>query len=256
MKIKVITFNMRMQTKHDGENMFLNRLPFILEYIEKEKPDIIGCQELVPMMRATLCKELSDYYIVGSGRGANNFDESNSIAFLKDRFALSECSTFWLSHTPNVPGSRYADEGQSPCPRICTYAKFVELNEGRTFRIYTTHLAHVGSIPRQYGMRQIIEQINSDYKAAPMPFVLTGDMNAEPDSPEIQAVLNNDFVKIKEVTENIPASFHGFTDEGKSKIDYIFVNADAEVVSSYASKDKKGNLYLSDHYPLVAELEI
>lgn len=256
MKIKVITFNMRMQTKQDGDNMFLNRLPFILEYIEREKPDIIGCQELVPLMRASLVRELSDYYITGSGRGANNFDESNSIVFLKNRFALSECSTFWLSHTPSVPGSRYAEEGQSGCPRICTYAKFVELSEGRTFRIYNTHLDHIGSIPRQYGMKQILEQVNSDYKNSPMPFVITGDMNAEPDAKEIRCVVENEFVKIIEATVDIPSSFHGFSDEGKSKIDYIFVNGDAQVLSCYASKEKQGNLYLSDHYPLVAELEI
>ena len=44
--IKVMTFNMRINTVIDGDNWFHKRCPKIEEVIKREKPDIIGFQEI------------------------------------------------------------------------------------------------------------------------------------------------------------------------------------------------------------------
>ena len=44
--IKVMTFNMRINTPVDGDNWFCHRRPKIAEVIRRENPDIIGFQEI------------------------------------------------------------------------------------------------------------------------------------------------------------------------------------------------------------------
>ena len=43
-EIKVMSFNLRMDTPHDGVNRFRNRIGRVMEVIESENPDIIGFQ--------------------------------------------------------------------------------------------------------------------------------------------------------------------------------------------------------------------
>ena len=53
--IKVMTFNMRINTPVDGDNWFRNRRPKIAEVIRRENPDIIGFQEIDEEMQDFLC---------------------------------------------------------------------------------------------------------------------------------------------------------------------------------------------------------
>ena len=46
MKLKIMSFNIRMATKHDGINFFPNRTDCIRKMIDRESPDIIGIQEV------------------------------------------------------------------------------------------------------------------------------------------------------------------------------------------------------------------
>ena len=117
MKIKVVTFNLRMNTTRDGINYFFNRAPLILERINEEKPDIIGFQEATQPILEWLKATLTEYTLVGIGRSETFKSEANPIAFRKDRFDLFSFQQFWLSPTPEVPGTRY--EEQSTCPRVC-----------------------------------------------------------------------------------------------------------------------------------------
>jgi len=242
-----------MQTDNDGVNSFNNRLPFIIDTLRSIAPDIIGGQEVLPEMYHSLIERLPDYFAVGQGRGENNLDEACPIFFKKDKFVVSSCDTFWLSHTPKISGSRYDVEGQSSCPRVCTVAKLIQKNGSPLF-VYNTHLDHIGSIPRLYGIRQIHKLIETNYSNDKIPFVLMGDMNAEPNSPEIREITYSKTPKIKDLTTHIPFSCHGYG-KYQQKIDYIFVEDKTELLYSRAITDKNGEMYLSDHYPILAEVE-
>ena len=68
--------------------------------------------------------------------------------------------SYWLSETPYVPASRYAE--QSICPRICNEALFEDLETGKVFRIVNTHLDHIGAQARILGLRQILEKLKTE----------------------------------------------------------------------------------------------
>ena len=64
-----------------------------------------------------------------------------------------EMQSYWLSETPYVPASRYAE--QSICPRICNEALFEDLETGKVFRIVNTHLDHNRRTgEKSWGLRQ------------------------------------------------------------------------------------------------------
>ncbi|MBO7207405.1 MAG: endonuclease, partial [Kiritimatiellae bacterium] len=72
MKLKVMTFNLRVDVQADGINYFPNREGRVLETIHTEKPDLIGFQEASDYVRAFLKNNLSDTYtVLGCGREKN-----------------------------------------------------------------------------------------------------------------------------------------------------------------------------------------
>ena len=256
MKIKVMTFNIRYDTTGDGENCFNGRKAMIKEFLDKEKPDIVGFQEVLPHVRLWLSENMTDYVVLGMGRDKKYGDEGVSIAYRKDKFDLYKFDQFWLSETPDVPGSRFVLD-QSACPRITVLATLVCKEDGKVFTFANTHLDHVGEMARVCGASLLMTRLMNDNK---YPFFLTGDFNAFPDSGAIKTILKVDGVK--ELTAEIPASFATFHNYGKvkenCKIDYIFSNEETklEKKSLKVHTDNKDGIWLSDHYPVSVIAEI
>lgn len=252
MNISIVTFNLRMDTRHDGESYFFNRAPYILNTIYEKKPDIICFQEATVRILEWLRTNLTEYTVAGIGRGKDFSDEANPVAFRKDRFELFGLDQFWLSPTPHVPGSRYSE--QSPCPRICVTATLRPIGEGRLIRVYNTHLDHVSKTARTLGMSSIIQRIHEDAEAFKTPLLLTGDMNATPDEPCIREALDTGLL---DFTESVNTSFHGFGSVKQDcKIDYVFANGDCKLHNIEVWSERHHGLYLSDHYPIECWVEV
>ena len=256
MKIKVMTFNIRYDTKDDGINCFDGRKAMIKEFLDKEMPDIIGFQEVLPHVRQWLTKNLTDYVVLGMGRDEHYGNEGVSIAYRKDKFDLYKFDQFWLSETPDVPGSRFVLD-QSVCPRITVLATLVCKEDGKVFTFANTHLDHVGKMARVCGSSLLMTRLMNDNK---YPFFLTGDFNDYPDSDCIQTILK---VKgVKELTEEISAddvTFHNYGKITKAhKIDYIFSNEETKLKknSLKVHTDEADGIWLSDHYPISVVAEI
>lgn len=254
MKIKAVTFNLRMDTPADGINCFSGRAPLILSKIKAENPDVICFQEATVRILDWLRANLAGYFVAGTGRGADFRDEANPVAFRKDRFELFGLDQFWLSPTPGVPGSRYED--QSPCPRICMALALHPIGEKRLIRVYNTHLDHVGRAARLRGTRLVLDRISRDGARMKYPVLLAGDFNAEPGEECIAGISAGTGCPLTDVTANIGTSFHNFgRGKGGCKIDYIFTDAKA-ITPAVIWDDRKNGIWLSDHYPIAVELEI
>ena len=259
MKIKVATFNLRMNNLRDGINYFFNRSPLILKKIREEKPDVIGFQEAKEPIYEWLKANLTEYTFVGIGRKKDFSDEANPVAYRKDRFDLFSFQQFWLSPTPEVPGTRYED--QSSCPRVCCAVKLKEIGTNEVFRFYNTHLDHVGESARLCGMNQVISYMEEEKSKSAHPIILVGDMNAEPSEAAIKAVLSNENLRLKDACENVIHSFHGFRGGSpytieQGKIDYIFTDMRVAEGEAQAWEDCVDGIYLSDHYPISVTLEV
>ena len=249
MQVRVMTFNIRCDTPDDGINRFDGRKSFIKEFLSREKPDVIGFQEVLPHVRTWLVDNLTDYVVLGMGRNADYTGESVSIAYRKDKYDLVDFKQFWLSDTPEVPGSRYTLD-QSGCPRISVQASLVSREDKAVFTFANTHLDHVGEFARVCGASLLMSRLMNGAK---YPFLLTGDFNEKPDGSAIRAI---SAVKgVHELTKAVSrhtATYHGYGHVEKDcKIDYIFSNGKALKDSLRVHTDRKEDgVYLSDHYPI------
>lgn len=261
MKIKVVTFNLRMESESDGKNYFFNRAPLILEKIRAEKPDIIGFQEATERIYEWLKANLYEYSLFGTGRNSDFTGEACPVAFRKERFELYSLDQFWLSPTPRTPGSRY--QQQSKCPRVCTVCRIREKSSAEIVSFYNTHLDHIGEQARLLGMNQILSRIASDSGEFPCPVVLTGDMNADPDEISMRKAADTacgrNGATLTDTTAAVPLSFHGYTEDGitpySQKIDYIFTdvkNGDSELK---IWDDCRDGVFLSDHFPISVTID-
>lgn len=246
-----MTFNIRRESD-DDKNSFINRKQLIKTRIEHERPQVICFQEVMPEVLKWLKQMFPQYYFIGCGRDAKLSDESMVVAFLREEFNLISMETFWLSETPNIPGSRY--EEQSICPRTCTTLLMNDLSDGSVFRIYNTHLDHEGSNARYHGIKQILNKIEQDRMNWNVPVILCGDFNALPSSPEILACTSND--ELEDCTKNIEGTFHDFGCLSMpEKIDYIFIDKGFSCRKCGLYEDCVDGIYLSDHYPIFVELD-
>ena len=67
-QMKFMSFNLRVDNAGDGINSFSNRFHRVVEVLEREKPDLVGFQEVTGGMRATLRDRLPGYTVQGCGR--------------------------------------------------------------------------------------------------------------------------------------------------------------------------------------------
>jgi endonuclease/exonuclease/phosphatase family metal-dependent hydrolase len=248
-KLKICTFNLRVPSEKDGINHFENRKDLILACIEREKPDIIGFQEATDSSRAWLLDVLNDYAMLGCGRKKDLTGEGTLVAYKKHDFQALSMENFWLSLAPSVPGSTFGAD-QSKCPRITTAVVLKHKDAEKPFLFINTHLDHKGSAARTYGAIQILQYVD----AKKMPFVLTGDLNACPDDPEIKVITDCAYLNVTDLTRNLEGTFHDYGRRvPNSKIDYILTDMPGDPAEAYMVKDvTPEGVYISDHYPVFA----
>ncbi|MBR6734794.1 MAG: endonuclease/exonuclease/phosphatase family protein [Kiritimatiellae bacterium] len=107
--IRVMDWNVRYSAgdRKSPHNNWENRRDDFARAIERESPDLIAFQEVLPDQRKFLEERFAAYDFTGEGRNADRKSgESSPVAWRRDRFTLIDCGSFWLSETPDVPGSR------------------------------------------------------------------------------------------------------------------------------------------------------
>lgn len=249
--MKIVTFNLRCDPPVDGVNAFAHRKGAILEKIEAERPDILGFQEVRPHMHAFLQAHLAGYALFGRQRGGAG-TESNPIAFRRDRFELIGLETRWLSPTPFVPASRY--EIQSLCPRVFTHMVLEPLGGGSPIHVINTHLDHESEAARLQGAKHLIRYMLGILADRPYPLLLLGDFNAFPDEACIRALLRHEMLQLSDQSEGIAHTYHGYGTVEQPRIDYIFSRDFDRILPARAWTDERCGVYLSDHYPVEAQL--
>lgn len=250
--LKVMTFNLRTDSEIDGINRFFMRSERVLEAIRNEDPDLIGFQEATGPMREFLYENLSDYTVLGCGSNAKLQREGNPIAFKTGKFELLGFETAWLSETPDVAGSTFGGD-QSKYPRCYHLARLHVLGDVDETIVYiNTHTDHLGQQAREKASRQLLGVMEKEKRN---PLILTGDLNALPDSAEIKLLLSNESLGLSDATVNIPGTFHNYGRRNPTfKCDYVLSTLSCR--ESHIVEDIPVNgVYISDHNPVVATLE-
>ncbi len=256
--LKVMTYNIRLDVKSDGENSWSNRKDFFSSQIKFYAPDIFNVQEAMPNQINDLAASLPEYNHIGIGRDGVGKGEASAIFYDKLRFDVSNEQTFWLSETPE----KISKGWDAAYIRICTFALFKDKQTRRTFWVFNTHLDNKGEVARKKGIGLILAKIK-EVNRKNYPVILTGDFNVEPDS-ELVTDLKKSMLDARDISQTKPfgpsGSFNGFKfDEPVTKlIDYIFVDNSKQIkVKKYAVLSDSMNLkYPSDHLPVYVELII
>ena len=281
--VKVMTYNVRYSAGDatSADNNWEARRDDLANLVESANPDIAGFQEVLPGQRKWLEARFPGYAFVGDGRNADRVSgEASPIAFRKDRFEAVKSGTFWLSETPDEPGSK---SWNAALPRICSYAVFKDSTTGKTFAFANTHTDHKSEEAREKGMLLVIERMKEFSNGAPVVFV--GDHNClEYEKPaKAVAKLLKDALYISETPpEGAWRTFNYWSykekeqtiaealakpvrerstpgDKSDSKrIDYIYVSPGTRVLGyrTIAATRPGTKLYPSDHFPSVAEVVI
>ena len=257
--LNLMTFNVRFANERDGEDYWDKRRDMAFRMIRAEAPDIMGTQEVLFRQRQELDRALTEFGSVGVGRDDGKAAGEHCVIFYrKARLTLKQSGTFWLSDTPEVPGSK---SWGNRITRICTWARLQDKKTGKGFVVYNVHLDHESQPSREKSITLIFERIrkrgNSD------PVILMGDLNAGEGNPAVIAVraetdvIMRDTFRVVEPTAHEVGTFHAFRG-GKTgeKIDYIFVDYDFSVLKAAIVHTNEGGRTPSDHFPVTAKVQL
>ena len=180
-ELRVMTFNVRYPNPDDGDNVWNNRRDIFVDTVRKAHPDVLGTQELFQTQANDIIRALPEYRWFGRDRFGGHANEHMGIFYRVDRLRLVENGDFWLSDTPDTPGSM---AWGATLPRMVTWGIF-ETRGPKAYRflMIDTHFANRDDEDEEARRRSANLIVASLPKLAHgLPVVLTGDFNATPDS--------------------------------------------------------------------------
>lgn len=261
--LRVMSFNLRLDTPADGENAWPHRRDWVAALIRFHAPDAIGVQEALAHMLTDLDARLPGFARVGVGRAdGREGGEFSAILYRTDRLELLDSGTFWLSPTPGVPGSKGWD---AAIERVATWARFRDRFTGCRLLHLNTHFDHIGEQARQESARLIRRRLES--LAGGLPVIVTGDLNADPRSAPYRIFtrdtlagaigpLRDAFVASRDGSYGPSSSWTAFEAiEPGRRIDYVLVSPDLPVLQHAILPDSWDGRFPSDHLPVMAVVD-
>ena len=258
-RISVCSFNIRYSNDQDGANNWMHRKQWVADYIHFFEVDIVGTQEVQLDQQEDLTKLLPEYKHVGAPSDeikTNGTYEFCAIYYRPDKVKLLDSGDFWLSDTPSTSSKGW----DAIYHRVVSWGKFEDLTSGSVFYFFNTHFSHVGENARTNSarvMREMISQIAGD-----QPVIATGDFNARPETKTYQTMTQGNLYDAAKRAESYYGPNYTFNCFGNCEledgriIDYIFVSDQVKVNSFMVLTEQRGDLYISDHYPLIAKVSL
>ncbi len=259
--VKVMTFNIRVDTIIDGFNRWANRKNIVFDVIRDNAADIIGLQEALAKQVKQIQQALPQYtnYMVSRNDGKRK-GESCAIFYRKDRFKLVDSGTFWFSDTPYEPGSK--DWGNFP-PRICSWLHLREKTTYKRFYVYNLHLDNLSQNSRKKSVKLLAKKIAN--RKTNEPFIVMGDFNMELDNPAMKFLLqkgyNTPYPKMVDAWQSLnpgriaTGTRGGF--KGKTtgpRIDHIPISENTRALEIKVDRRSVNGRYPSDHFPVIAKI--
>lgn len=255
--LKVISFNITVSTD-DGTNYWSSRRGAIINFINTEKPDVMGLQEVTAHQLTYLKNNLSGYDHYGIDRGnsqspGSNAGERTSIMYNKQTVEVLDKGTFWLSDTPEVSSRSWNDTGSTGYAadamkyhRTCTWVKFKRKADGKVFFYYNTHLEfgyhanyNLGQNAREKGVALVVERMKA--KATNGEAVIFGgDMNQVANDKCFNPLFNNGWVSGRATATEVISEANQYS--------ITFNNYEATVREQQENNKGKNAFHMIDHF--------
>ncbi len=272
--LSVMTFNVRfdrgdssagVNSWYDPATPTAARRLKAMSVIKTSSPDLLGIQEarlhqIEDLSGGNIAGEgLLDYdnYSVDRGNG-----EYTPIFYRRDRFTRIDEGAFWISQTPDVPGSTYPGAGN---PRVAVWLILDDSVTGQQYFVINTHLDNVSAAARNLGgelLQSKIQELSNG-----LPILVMGDFNdrensfalltlTAPTDPAAVA-LQDSYRQVHPIRQAEEATFHSFNGGiYGSRIDFIlgsdeFISESASIIrTSYDGR------YPSDHFPVLITYQV
>jgi len=230
MKLRVMTYNVQGHAaQRNGQH-----LEQVAEVIRAARPDIVGLQEV--HCRTQRSRALDQAAVLAEITGLNlHFGRSCSLHGGDYGNALLTRGSVDRSEVRMLPG-----KGEQRSLLDCTVTL-----DGRILQVYVTHLTAWGRLKRKERaaqMQVIVDRVSE----STTPFVMMGDMNADPDAPELRALTGKSGVDSCGTSGLVT---HRLT---QAHYDHIYTGGSGWL-SRRIEVLRAGP---SDHWPVVAELEL
>ena len=261
--IGVLSFNIRFDNPMDGPNRWRHRRRAVTGLIDGGA-DIAGLQEARRCPLGYLVRHLRRFKWVGVGRDdGRRKGEYAPIFYRSERFERRDRGTFWLSTTPDDPGS---SSWGSSRPRIATWAVLHEKATGRELLVVNVHLDHKSAEARAEGAKVIRKRLG--LLAGARPVILTGDFNDGPDGDAYATLTQRAPVDGGPVLvdarhtslsghQGPDSTWTGFNAVKEGRIiDFILVSSDVTVLSHRSIDARPKGRFLSDHLPVHATVAL
>lgn len=249
--VRIVSFNVR--CKDDTYGSVKGRSQLICATLEQYAPDSFGVQEATAEWIEILSENLAEYDCVSQMRDGKASSEASAVFYLKDKYNLLESGTIWLSDTPDEFASKFT---LSFCPRIATWVTLQNKETGETYTHINTHLDHVLESVRVKQINVLKAKIE-ELKTKGYPVACTGDFNTKEGADaynEMKPCLND--AKYLAVNSDDGATFinYGRNIFETRPIDFVFVSDGVKVENYKIIDEKIGDMYLSDHAAICADV--
>ncbi len=244
-------------------DVWANRAAFNVRTLKRYDPDLIGFQEFEPEHWATYQQELSGYdHVI-----ANPTGEGTAILWKAARFELLDEGFLWLPAS-DLP---HLTDLEDDMLLSTTWVKLRCRESGVEFVYLNTHLNDASEGARQAGNERNMQQLAALEASRTLPVIMGGDFNCNPWSPVYRALLGAGFVDAYRAAghaDSVASStFHGFRGadyfalewggEVYWRVDWLMVRSGElplQTTSCTIVRDAEPPVFVSDHYPVVAEL--
>lgn len=252
MKITVITFNLRYDKPDPGVRQWEKRVGAIASVIQHYQPDLLATQEGKAHQLRDLQALIPEYNFIGGDRTGTGESEHCAIFYHPQRLKLQQTQDFYLSDTPEIPGSI---TWGTRLPRMATWANFQVANPPISLTILNTHLDHENAQARELGAALVNQRLTAfspnDY------LLLTGDFNANPQTTARQIFADNHQIQDALATLSLEKqkTFHDFTGEAWDAIDTIYCDRRFQIEQVIIDRQKWADVWPSDHFPVIVQLQ-
>lgn len=246
---------------HLDDRTWDSRRDVVVEVIRRHEPDLLSIQEMSETQATDLREDLPEYEWVGldRGRDADGDGERCPIAYRPERVLVEDAGTFWLSESPDVPGSIGWD---ADCPRMVVWTELSERRSNRRFVCFNVHLDHVGRRAREESARLLLSRLEDVRPESDTPLIVLGDVNSD-ETEEPYRILTGgteergleDARELADERRGPKTTRTDFRSLVGDRCDYVFVNG-ATVHRYETCTCRSADGYPSDHLPVIATVEI
>lgn len=284
MPLRIITFNIRYANPNPvpGEAPWSSRCPKLvtqLQFLAAGHPNTFIClqEALINQVSDIQARLGASWKHIGVGRDDGvAAGEFSPVFYHANVWTCERSQTYWLSPTPERPGSRGWD---AVLPRIVTMGQFQHRQTQARVVVLSTHFDHRGLKAREESARLILRltdawvgsSSDSDLEPcqrAKAPVFLGGDFNSTP-SDKAYLTMTAAGTGMTDLSTLIPReqrygnelTYSSFGENGErpKRIDFLFVKDTSGIkfltFGVLANRFDDG-IFLSDHRATVADVEI